>query len=142
MTEEVIPEIKEFPIMWQVIIRATQNLANRAKDGADVRMLWADTGNAIGFVVETKKTDLHVIYDREKEMLEVAWRKFRVYDYYGIKKELIFFKTAKQIVKLDKAQELLKELYKKIVSNIVERSDPKEIVQDFYKLYQTLEVKQ
>jgi len=127
--EEKIPQVSEFPVEWQIIVRATQSLVSKARDGADIEIY----RNPYSFVVNTKKSFLEVKYDVTRKVLEIVWEKYRIDN--G-ERETTFIKTIeKRIEKEEKALKLISALYQRILTHIKHKSNTSVIFQDFYGLY-------
>jgi hypothetical protein len=131
--QEKEPTLKDFPLEWQIIVRATQSLVSKAKDGADINML----KTTVNFIFDTKKTSLAAAYDKSKKVLEIMWKKYRVLDF--DERETIFIKTYEKRMSEEEALELISAWYEKIMYHIENRSYATEIYRDFYKLYDIME---
>jgi len=131
--EEKIPTINQFPLEWQIVLRATQSLVSKAKDGADINMLKTQ----INFVFDTKMTSLEVAYNKNKKTLEITWKKYRTITH--DERETIFIKMYEKRMNEDEAMELISAWYEKIMYHIENRSNTTEIYRDFYQLYDIME---
>jgi len=131
--EEKIPTINQFPLEWQIIVRATQSLVSKARDGADINMLKTQ----VNFIFDTKMTSLEVAYNKSKKVLEIVWKKYRVLDFN--EREIIFLKAFEKKMNEDEAMELISAWYEKILHHIENRSNTTEIYRDFYQLYDIME---
>jgi len=126
--EEKIPTITDFPVEWQIIVRATQSLVSKTRDGADIEIY----RTKYSFTFNSKRTYLEVRYDVTRKLLEVTWEKYRMYD--GVR-DTAFIKTAeKRIEKEEEALELLSALYERILTHIKYKSNTTVIYKDLYYL--------
>jgi hypothetical protein len=133
-TEEKIqekePTLKDFPLEWQIIVRATQSLVSKTKDGADIEIY----RNPYSFVVNTKKSFLEVRYDVTRKLLEIVWEKYRILN--NGERDTAFIKTyEKRIEKEGEALELMSALYQRILTHIKHRSNTSVIFRDLFNLY-------
>lgn len=124
--------LKDFPIEWQIIVRAVQSLVSKAKDGADISIIKED--NHFAFI--SKKTSLEVYYYRDNKVLEIIWRKYKFVD---DEREPTFIKTYKKKMGEDEARKLMFAWFEKILYHIDYKSDTSVIFDDFYYLYKMFE---
>jgi hypothetical protein len=130
--QEKEPTLKDFPVEWQIVVRATQSLSSKAKDGADITII--KEYNYFAFI--TKKTSLEVKYYRDRKVLEVVWKKYRSI---GTERETTFMKTIEKRVEESEAQRLMLAWFEKILYHVDYKSSVTVILQDFYYLYKTYE---
>jgi hypothetical protein len=131
--EEKEPQIKDFPVEWQILIRATQSLVSKARDGADIEIY----RNIYSFVINSKKTYLKVTYDVTKKLLEITWEKYRILD--NGEREPMFIKTFERRIEEKEALELINTVYERILTHINYKSNTKVIFRDFFYLYNMFE---
>ena len=129
--EEKEPTLKDFPLEWQIIVRATQSLVSKARDGADIEILRSD----YSFVFNTKRSMLQVVYNKNRNMLEILWMKYRV----NGEREPMFIKTYEKRMDEKEATDLISAWYEKIMYHIKEKSYVTEIYRDFFYLYNMFE---
>jgi len=132
--EEKIPTLKDFPVEWQIIIRATQSLISKAKDGADINMLKTQ----VNFVFDTKMTTLEVAYNKNRSTLEIMWKKYRIFNDFD-EREVIFIKMYEKKMNEEEALELISTWYERILYHIENRSSTEKIYRDFYQLFDVIE---
>jgi len=131
--EEKIPTITDFPVEWQVIVRATQSLISKARDGADIEIY----RTKYSFTFNTKKTFLGIKYDVTRKILEIVWEKYRMFN---DSRDTAFIKTyEKRIEKEEEALELLSALYERILTHIKYKSNATIIYKDLFYLYNMFE---
>jgi hypothetical protein len=82
-------DLRDFPLEWQILLRATQSLVSRARNGADVEIF----RNRYSFTINTKRSFLEVRYDVTRKILEIVWEKYRVV---GEEKDTAFVKMAEK----------------------------------------------
>ena len=131
--EEKEPTLKDFPLEWQIIVRATQSLVSKAKDGADISMLRTQ----VNFIFDTKMTSLEVAYNKNKKTLEIMWKKYRTITH--DERETIFIKMYEKRMNEEEALELISAWYEKIMFHIENRSSTEKIYRDFYQLFDVME---
>ena len=131
--EEKIPTLKDFPLEWQIVLRATQSLVSKAKDGADINILKTQ----VNFIFDTKMTSLEVAYNKNRKALEILWKKYRVIDF--DERETIFIKMFEKKMEENEALELISAWYEKIMYHIENRSSTEKIYRDFYQLFDVIE---
>jgi len=129
--EEKEPTLKDFPLEWQIIVRATQSLVSKARDGADIEILRSD----YSFVFNTKRSMLQVVYNKNRNMLEILCMKYRVKG----EREPMFIKTYEKRMDEKEATDLISAWYEKIMYHIKEKSYVTEIYRDFFYLYNMFE---
>jgi hypothetical protein len=130
--EKKIPSIRDFPVEWQILVRATQSLSAKARDGADVRIVKED--NYFAFV--TKKTSLEVAYHEDRKMLEIVWKKYNFIDEERVP---TFIKTIEKRMEESEARKLMFVWFEKILYHIDYKSNTSVIYDDFYYLYKVIE---
>ena len=130
-TEE-IPKIEDFPVEWQIIIRGTQSLTSKARDGADITIV--KENDYFAFI--TKKTSLEVVYYKDTGMLEVVWKRYK---FVNDEREPVFIKTYKKKIEKDDAKRLMFAWFEKILYHVDYKSNNTIIFQDFYYLYKAYE---
>jgi len=127
--------ISDFPVEWQIIVRATQSLISKAKDGADIDILRSD----YSFVFNTKRSMLQVVYNKNRSTLEILWMKYRV----NGEREPMFIKTYEiRIEKEEEALELISAWYETILTHIKHKSNTSATFQDFFNLYNIFKEKE
>jgi len=131
--EEKIPTLKDFPVEWQIILRATQSLVSKAKDGADIEILRSN----YSFVFNTRKSMLEVVYNKNRNTLEILWMKYEVTE--DGEREPIFIKTYEKRIDEKEVLDLIATWYEKIMYHIKEKSYATEIYRDFFYLYNMFE---
>ena len=119
--------IRDFPIEWQIVLRATQSLVSKAKNGADIKI----SRNKYLVIYNTKKATLELIYYPNKKMLEVLWMKYKD----NGEREPIFIKTYEKRIEEEEALELISVWYETILSHIKYKSNTSVIFQNFFNLY-------
>jgi uncharacterized ubiquitin-like protein YukD len=130
-TEE-IPKIEDFPVEWQIIIRGTQSLASKARDGADITIVKEE--NYFAFI--TKKTSLEVKYYPDRKMLEVVWKRYK---FVNDEREPTFIKTIEKRMNENEARKLMFAWFEKILYHVDYKSNNTIIFQDFHYLYKAYE---
>jgi len=133
--EEKEPTLKDFPLEWQIIVRATQSLVSKTRDGADIEIY----RTKYSFVFNSKKTFFEVRYDVTRKILEIVWEKYRIFN---DERDTAFIKTyEKRIEKEEEALELLSALYERILTHIKHKSNATTIYKDLFYLYNMFEEK-
>jgi len=131
--KEEIPTLKDFPLEWQIIVRATQSLVSKTRDGADIEVY----RTKYSFVFNTKKTYLEVRYDVTRKLLEVTWEKYRMFN---DSRDTAFIKTYEiKMEKEEEALELLSALYERMLTHIKYKSNVTIIYKDLFYLYNMFE---
>jgi len=130
--EEKIPSISDFPVEWQIIVRAAQSLVSKTRDGADIEIY----RTKYSFAFNTKKTYLEVRYDVTRKLLEVTWEKYRMFN---DSRDTAFIKTYEKRIEEEEALELLSALYERILTHIKYKSNTSVIFQDLFNLYNMFE---
>jgi len=134
--EEKIPTINQFPLEWQIIVRATQSLVSKTRDGADIEIY----RTKYSFVFNSKKTYLEVRYDVTRKILEIVWEKYRMFN---DSRDTAFIKTYEiRIEKEEEALKLLSALYERILTHIKYKSDTSVIFRDLFNLYNMFKEKE
>jgi len=132
MSETKQITIKSFPLEWQIIVRGTQSLVSKARDGADISIVKEDNY----FVFFAKKTSLEVVYYKDTGILEIVWKKYKFVD---DEREPTFIKTYKKRMKESEARKLMFVWFEKILYHVEYKSDTSVIYDDFYYLYKVIE---
>ncbi len=123
-------DLSDLPVEWQIIVRATQSIISKVRDGADIEIY----RNPYSFVISTKKSFLEVRYDVTRKILEIVWEKYRVV---GEEKDTAFIKMIeRRIEREEDALKLISALHQRILTHIKHKSNTSVIFQDFYYLFE------
>jgi len=131
--EEKIPTLKDFPVEWQIIVRAAQSLVSKARDGSDIEIL----RGRYSVIYNTKKVMLELIYYPDRKMLEILWEKYDISD--KDERKPSFIKTIEKRMEEREALELISAWEEKITYHIRNKSSTILLLEDFSSLYSMLE---
>ncbi len=132
-------DLSDLPVEWQILIRATQSLVSKARNGADVEIY----RNSYSFTINTKRSFLGVRYDTTRKVLEVVWEKYRIND--GQKDTAFVKMIERRVEREEDALKLISTIYERILTHIKYKSNTSVIFQDFHylcKMFEEEEAKQ